>query len=148
MSEHYDFRVTLTEDWSESDALVDWNGEELQGLSSPSWARFTDASTGRTLVAARARVAKGTELTQWRAALVRAAPAVCSDSSSAEETTLDAAPALVWTATCTDGYDVDKLAALHGRRGYIILLASPTAHDDAEDRQIFESIRTSFRFTR
>jgi hypothetical protein len=30
----------------------------------------------------------------------------------------------------------------------MILLASPTANDDAEDRHIFESIRRSFRFTR
>jgi hypothetical protein len=80
--------------------------------------------------------------------MVRAAPAVCSESSSAEETTLDGEPALAWTAKCSDGYDVNKLAALHGRRGYMILLASPTAHDDAEDRQIFESMRRSFRFTR
>src|SRR3954447_1537160 len=77
VSEHYGFRVTLTKDWSGSDAVVDWNGEELGGLSSPAWARFTDAATGRTLVAARAPVPKGTELAEWRAAMVRAAPAVC-----------------------------------------------------------------------
>jgi hypothetical protein len=148
MSKRYGFRVTLTEEWTEADALVDWDGKELQGLGSPAWARFTDPATGRTLVAAAARVAKGMELAEWRAAMVRAAPSVCSDSSSAEETTLDGEPALAWTARCSDGYDVNKLAALHGRRGYIILLASPSARDDAEDRQIFESMRSSFRFTR
>jgi hypothetical protein len=31
--------------------------------------------------------------------------------------------------------------------GYIILLASPVTREDAEDRQIFESMRRSFRFT-
>src|SRR3954452_24351803 len=147
VSEHYGFRVTLTKDWSGSDAVVDWNGEELEGLSSPAWANVTDA-TGRTLSAARARVAKGTELAEWRAAMVRAAPAVCSESSSAEKTTLDGEPALAWTATCSDGYDVNKLAALHGTGGYIVLLASPVTDEDAEDRQIFESMRRSFRFTR
>ena len=146
-SKPYGFRVTLTADWSEADALVDWNGTELQGLASPAWARFTDPA-GRTLVAAAARVAKGTQLAEWRAAMVRAAPAVCSESSSVEETTLGGEPALAWTATCSDGYDVNKLAALHGKRGYMILLASLTANDDAEDRRIFESIRRSFRFTR
>jgi hypothetical protein len=123
MSQRYGFRVTLTKDWSEDDALVDWNGKKLQGLGSAAFANFTDPATGRTLVAAAARVAKGMGLAEWRAAMVRAAPAVCSES-------------------------VNKLAALHGTRGYMILLASPTANDNAEDRRTFESIRRSFRFTR
>ena len=80
--------------------------------------------------------------------MVRAAPPVCSDSPSAKETTLGGQRALAWTATCSDGYDVNKLAALHGRRGYMILLASQTANDAVQDRRIFESIRRSFRFTR
>jgi hypothetical protein len=148
MSQRYGFRLTLTKDWSEDDALVDWNGKKLQGLGSAAFANFTDPATGRTLVAAAARVAKGMGLAEWRAAMVRAAPAVCSESSSVEETTLAGEPALAWTATCSDGYDVNKLAALHGTRGYMILLASPTANDNAEDRRTFESIRRSFRFTR
>jgi hypothetical protein len=57
-------------------------------------------------------------------------------------------PALAWTATCSDGYDVNELAALHGTRGYMILLASPAANDAAQDRRTFESIRQSLRFTR
>jgi hypothetical protein len=148
VSERYGFRITLTAAWSEADAIVDWNGAELQGLASPAWARFTDPAAGRTLVAAAARVAKGTQLAEWQAAMVRGAPAVCSDSSSVEETTLGGESALAWTATCSDGYDVNKLAALHGMRGYMILLASLTANDDADDRHIFESIRRSFRYTR
>lgn len=148
VSKRYGFRVTLTADWSAADALVDWNGTELQGLASPAWARFSDPAAGRTLVAAAARVAKGTQLAKWRAAMVRAAPAVCSDSRRSRKTTLGGEPALAWTARCSDGYDVNKLAALHGKRGYMILFASLTANDDAEDRRIFESIRRSFRFTR
>jgi hypothetical protein len=145
-SEWYGFRVTLTEDWSGIDAVLDWDGEKLQGLASPAFARFTDPATGRTLVAAAAHVAEAMELAEWRAAMVRAAPPICSESSSVEETTLGGEPALVWLATCSDG-DAIKLAALHGRLGYIIFLDSQTAKD-AEDRRIFESIRTSFRFTR
>lgn len=144
-SEWYGFRVTLTQDWSEADAVVDWDGEKLQGLRSPAFARFTDPATGRTLVAAAAPVAQGMELAEWRAAMVRAAPPICSESSSVEETTLGGEPALAWIATCSDG-DAIKLAALHGARGYMIFLDSPTAKD-AEDRRIFESIRNSFRFT-
>jgi hypothetical protein len=50
---------------------------------------------------------------------------------STETTTLDGEPALAWTAKCSDGYDVNKLAALHGQRGYMSLLPSATASDDA-----------------
>ena len=144
-SEWYGFRVTLTKDWSGDDAVVDWDGAKLQGLRSPAFARFADPATGRTLVAGAARVAEGMGLPEWRAAMVRAAPPVCSESSSVEETSLGGEPALAWIATCSDG-DAIKLAALHGRRGYIIFLDSQTAKD-AEDRRIFESIRNSFRFT-
>jgi hypothetical protein len=148
MSQQYSFRVTLTENWSEDDALVAWNGKKLQGLGSDAFANFTDGPTGRTLVAAAAREAQGMGLAEWRAAMVRAAPPVCSESSSVEQTTLGGEPALTWTSTCSDGYDVHKLAALHDRRGYMILLASPKANDNAEDRAVFESTRRSFRFTR
>src|ERR1039457_2030896 len=82
MSQRYRFRVTLTKDWSEDDALVDWNGKKLQGLGSAAFANFTDPATGRTLVAAAARVAKEMGLAEWRAAMVRAAPAVCAESSA------------------------------------------------------------------
>jgi hypothetical protein len=79
--------------------------------------------------------------------MVRAAPSACTDSPSAERTTLGGEPALAWTATCSDGYEVNKLASLHGNRGYMALLASTTGSGKAEDRRIFESIRQSFRFT-
>jgi hypothetical protein len=79
--------------------------------------------------------------------MVRAAPSVCSESTSVKQTRLGGEPALTWTATCTDGYDVDKLAALHETRGYVILLVSSTGTNLAEDWHAFESIRRSFRFT-
>jgi hypothetical protein len=140
--------VTLPKDWSESDAQVDWDGKMLQGIGSPAFANFADATTGRTLVAAAAPVANGTPLAEWRAAMVRAAPSFCSESSSVEKTTLGGEPALAWTDACSDGYNVNKLTALHGKRGYMIFLPSPTTNDEAMDRRIFESIRRSFRFTR
>jgi hypothetical protein len=147
-SQRYGFRVTLTARWSETDARVDWNGKKLQGLDSAAFANVTDLASGRTLAAAAAPVTPGTTLAQWRAAMIRAAPSVCSDSSSDEQTVLGGDAALAWTATCADGYNVNKLAALHGRRGYMILFASPSARSEAQDRRIFKSIRRSFRFTR
>ena len=146
VSHRYSFRVTLPEGWSAKDALVAWNATKLQGLDSGQFANFNDSTTGRALVAAAAQVPKGMRLAQWRAAMVRAAPSVTSESSSAEKNTLGGEPALAWTAT-GDGYHIRKLAALHGTRGYMIFLASPEARTDAEDRRIFDSIRRSFRFT-
>jgi hypothetical protein len=144
-SVRYGFRVTLTEDWSAADAVIDWDGAKLQGLASPAFARFTDPRSGRTLVAAAADIEDGMKLADWRAAMVRAAPSICSESPSVEQTTLGGEPALIWLATCSDG-DALKLAALHGRLGYIIFLDSQTAKD-AEDRRIFDAIRASFHFT-
>ena len=147
VSHRYSFRVTLTKDWSEKDALVAWNGTELQGLDSGEFANFNDPATGRALVAAAAPVPKRMRLAAWRAAMVRAAPSAISESSSAEQATLGGEPALAWTAT-GDGYHIRKLAALHGTRGYMIFLASPEARNDGDDRRTFDSIRRSFRFTR
>jgi hypothetical protein len=148
VSKRYDFRVTLTGEWTEQDAQIDWDGKKLQGLDSPAFTNFTDPVTGRTLVAGVAPVARGTQLIDWQADMVRAAPSVCSDTSSVVKTTLDGEPALAWTATCSDGYDVNKLATVHGERGYMVFLPSKSANDNAEDAQVFESIRRSFRFTR
>lgn len=145
-SKRYRFRVTLTKAWTEADALDQWNGKQLQGLASRAFANFTDGATGRALAAAAAPVTKGMELDKWRMAMVRATPDVCSEPSSAKGTTLGGEPALAWTTKCSDGYDVDKVAALHGRRGYMILLASKADGDHASDRRVFESMRGSFRF--
>lgn len=147
LSKHYGFAVTLPQDWSQADALFDWDGKSLQGPGAPAFANFTAPTKDRTLMVASAPVPAGMQLTKWQAAMVRATPPVCSESSSAQTTTLGGEPALAWTVKCSDGYDVNKLAALHGHRGYIIYLPSATANDDTEDRRIFEGIRQSFRFT-
>jgi hypothetical protein len=148
VSKRYDFRVALAKDWSGHDAGVDWDGAELQGLDSPAFADLADPRTDRNFAAAAPPVAKGTRLATFRSAMVRAAPSACTESPTAGRTTLDGEPALAWTARCSDGYDVRKLAALHGQRGYMLLFASRTANDDAADRRIFESMRRSFRFGR
>lgn len=148
VSKRYDFSVVLDKGWSEVDASVSWDGQLLQGTASPAFANFNDAATSRTLVVAAAPVAKRTQLAQWRADMVRAAPSVCSESSSAQQTTLAGEPALTWTSSCSDGYDVHKLAALHGNRGYMVFLPSSSTNDKAVDRRVFDSVRTSFRFTR
>jgi predicted O-methyltransferase YrrM len=41
---------------------------------------------------------------------------------------------LTWTASCSDGYNVNKLVALQGKRGYMIFLPSNASNDDAVSR--------------
>jgi hypothetical protein len=147
-SKTYGFRVTLSAGWSEHDATVHWDGKALHGVDSPAFADFTEASTGRALVVGAAPVPAGTRLPAWQAAMVRAAPAVCSNSSAVTRTTLGGEAALAWPASCSDGYAVLNVAALHGRRGFMLFLASPTADDLTVDRSRFEAIRRSFRFER
>jgi hypothetical protein len=147
VSKRYGFRVTLTDNWSEQDASVDWDGATLQGTESSEFANFPDQTVNRTLVVAAAPVPKGEKLAQWRAAMHAATPFGCSDPPSVEKTTLGGEPALAWTTVCIGHANVIKLAALHGNRGYIFFLASDWANDKAADRRTFNSIRESFRFT-
>jgi hypothetical protein len=148
-SQHYGFRVTLPlGNWLGQDAQTDWDAKSLAGDNNPAFAVLTDAATDRKVIVASAPT--GMALPEWRAAMVRARPQGCSESSSAAQpSSLGGEPALTWTADCsTEGFDVIKLAALHGTHGYIILLATPHPSDAANDRRSFESIRRSFRFTR
>jgi len=147
VSDRYGFSVAMPDGWSGTDATIDWGGLSLGGLGSPLYASITDPALGRYLEVGAAPVAEGMDLAAWQALMDGAAPAVCGDPSPVEETTLGGDAALGWTHRCTDGYDVNKLAALHGGRGYVMFLASPTANDEAEDRRVFDSIRSSFQFT-
>jgi hypothetical protein len=75
-------------------------------------------------------------------------PHTCSASSSAAQTSLGGERGLAWTATCIDGCDLNKLGALHGTHGYIILLCNWRPENAAKRRRLFESVRPSFHFTR
>jgi hypothetical protein len=147
VSTRYGFAVTLPKDWSEVDAQFAWDGRELQSPGSPFFANFTAPTADRTLMAASATVPKGMQLAEWQAAMVRGHLPSCSEPSSAEATTLGGEPALTWTERCDGGtVNSNKVAALHGGRGYMVYLPSAAAND-AEDRRIFEAMRQSFRFT-
>ena len=147
VSTRYGFAVTLPQDWSEVDASFAWDGKGLSTPGSPFFANFTAPTSNRTLMGASATVPKGMQLAKWQAAMVRAHLPSCSEPSSVEATTLGGEPALTWTETCDSGtVNSNKVAALHGGRGYMIYMPSDAAND-AEDRRIFEGMRQSFRFT-
>jgi len=146
VSKLYGFAVRVPQGWSTYDAEAPWGGKYIVGPGSTHFAALPDPGGTRTLMAAAATIPAGMPLADWQAAMVRGTPSVCSQSPSAETTTLGGEPALVWTVKCSDGFDGIQLAAVHGDRGYVFYLAS-TANDDAQDRQIFEGIRQTFRFT-
>jgi hypothetical protein len=147
VSQRHHFSVTLPQDWSEADASFDWDGKALQSPGSPFFTNFTAPTSTRTVMAASTSVPKGTQLAQWQAAMVRAHVSSCADPSSVTATTLGGEPALTWTEKCDGGtVNSNKIAALHGGRGYMVYMPSSAAND-AEDRRIFEEMRQSFRFT-
>jgi hypothetical protein len=147
VSKRYQFGVTMPQDWVGIDALADWNGSGLSGPGSPAFDSIVDPTGSRTLMVAAAPVSAGTKLADWQAAMVRATPKECEQSSPTKTTTAGGEPTLAWTVKCSDGFDANNLAVVHGQRGYIIYMPSATANDDAQDRSIFEGIRKSFRFT-
>jgi hypothetical protein len=57
--------------------------------------------------------------------------------------TIGGEDALEWTASCSDGYNVIKLAALYGGRGYVVLFAS-SSDGLADNQTAFDSLMSSF----
>jgi hypothetical protein len=147
VSTRYKFRVTLPQNWVEFKAVADWPGTASSGPGSPQFDSYADPTANRTLMIAAAPVPPGTQLEDWRAAMVRGTPDVCPESSPPRKTTIGGEPAVAWTVKCSDGYDANIIAVLHGKRGYIFYMPSATANDDAEDRRVFEDARKSFSFT-
>ncbi len=146
VSKRYRFRLALDHGWSGSDAEAVWDGKNLQGVSSPSFADFTDP-TGRAFTVGAATIRKGTRLAAWRAAMLRGVRPGCTDAPSAKSTTLGGEPALEWTTDCGDGSHITKIAAVHGTRGYMTIFELSPSAVTAEDQRILESIRGSFQFT-
>src|SRR6516225_8369843 len=112
-SRPYGFRVTLTPNWEEQDAQVDWNGKGLPDLSDPAWADFTDTVTGNELSVVSAPTGMG--LAGFKAAMQAAelsspgASHKCSASSSAAQTSVGGESALEWTSACASGDHVNNL---------------------------------------
>lgn len=144
VSDRYDFSVALPAGSIRQDATVDWDASCLCGLDDPAWAAAS--VDGRTLAVVAKAVDSDTDLAGWRARIVELAPSVCHDSKAATEATLGGADALAWTASCSDGYNVIKLVALHHGRGYVVLFASPTSESVADNQKAFDSLISSFEF--
>ena len=108
--------------------------------------------TGNNLAVVSAPTGMGAGRVQGRhaggRAFVPGASHKCSASSSAAQASVGGESALEWTSACASGNHVNSPAVLHGKHGYLILLATHPGSNAAENRRVFESIRQSFRFTR
>ena len=144
VSNGYGFSVTLPTGSLTSDAMADWDGSCLCGLDDPAWDHASVG--GRTLVVGATVENSAVGLARWRAWIVKLAPAVCNDSEAATKVTIGGEDALEWTASCADGYNVIKLAALHGGRGYVVLFASPTSDPLVDNQTAFDSLMSTFEY--
>jgi hypothetical protein len=144
VSDRYGFSITLPTGTPTGHATVAWDASRKYGLDDPAW---DYASLGfRTLVVGATAVDSAMDLPRWRARIVELAPTVCHDSAAATEVTIGGEDALEWTSSCSDGYNGVLLAALHGGRGYFVLLASPSSDGLADNRAAFDSLMSSFMY--
>jgi hypothetical protein len=149
VSKLYRYSIVLpgaTSRWSTSFASQRWLDASIPGIGDPQLDTFTDGKTFRTyLLAARPT---GSSLEKWTKFVIAARPSVCEKPTSPKRATLAGGPAEVVTWSCTDGYTVFVITALHAGRGYFMLLASPTALSRTSDLAAFNGARQSFRFSR
>jgi hypothetical protein len=144
VSDRYGFSITLPTGSPTRHATVDWDASCLCGLDDPAWDHAE--VDGREFVVGATAVDSAMDLARWRARIVELAPAVCHDSEAATEVTIGGEDALEWTASCSDGFNVIKLATLHGGRGYVVLFASPSNDGLADNQAAFDSLMSSFEY--
>jgi hypothetical protein len=130
--------------WSSSFATVKWSSAAIEH-GSPEFDTYIDAQGGRIYFLA-ARPTRSS-LERWTAFVISARPSPpCGSPRSLSSSTLGGSRARVLTWSCTDGYRVFVVTALHSHRGYVMLVASPTNLSRASDLRDFDAARRSFRF--
>lgn len=143
----YGYSIVLpgaTGRWSTRFATQRWFEGWIPGIGDPQLDTFIEPKTGRTLLLAARPT--GSSLEKWARFVIAARPAVCVKPTAPKSATLAGGPAEMITWSCTDGYRVIVVTALHAGRGYFMLLASPTSLARSSDLPTFTATRRSFRF--
>lgn len=143
----YGYNLAVPSGWLSHPADSTWTSGVLEGRCPSDWDCFSDDPDDVTLAVAALTLPADLTLNQWRMRIRVSTPAVCSDSGTRTDTTLDSEPAQTWVSTCaSENLDVIKIVAIHGGRGYIILFASPTSIGLEADHATFDSIVATFRY--
>lgn len=149
-SDLYGYQLLLPAQWEGAAASTRWSSGAIEGMCANSgWDCFTDLSgNGRRLEVAAIQLAAGTTLEEWHAQIDATTPAICKDTDQGAETTLDGEPAIAWHATCADeGLNAIDLVAIHGTRGFLVVLTTPKGLGIEDDEPTFTSILADFHFT-
>jgi hypothetical protein len=147
MSQRYGYSIVLPGNksrWFVNLAVRNWTSGSIGGLDSPEFDKYSDLHTSRTYNIAA--VPGAWSLAKWSHFATSARASICAGPQSLPNTTLGGAPARVFTWTCPDGYRIVAGTALHGNRGYFMLVISPIALSRASDVSAFQVVRRSFRF--
>lgn len=101
----------------------------------------------RKFIIAAEPVSPGMSLSRWEAFIVSMKRQECHGLRNLRRSSLGGMPAREFANSCP-GYDVITLAALHGRRGYLLEYLSPPSVSAASERRVYEAGRRAFAFTR
>lgn len=132
-----------TDRWTATYATANWTDPTIPGIGDRQLDSFEDNQAFRAyLLATR----PATSLQAWTKFVASAHPGVCSAARMLPASTVAGSPARVFTWSCSDGYRVFILTAVHAHRGYMLLVASPTNLSRASDWSAFDAARRSFKF--
>jgi hypothetical protein len=131
--------------WYSRPALASWTTGTIGGIDSPGFDVYTDLRSSRNYLLAA--VQGKWSLSRWTDYAMSSRSEICSLPQSLPGSTLDGAQARVFTWTCSDGYRIVGLTALHARRGYFLIVIAPIALSRVSDLDALQAARRSFRFT-
>lgn len=148
VSKRYGYSVALPGHagrWYSRPALANWTTGTIGGVDSPGFDVYTDLRSSQNYLFAA--VPGKWSLPRWTDYAMSSRAEICSLPQSLPNSTLEGAPARVFTWTCSDGYRIVGLTALHASRGYFMLVISPVALSRASDLDALRTAQRSFRFT-
>lgn len=144
VSKRYRYEIVLRGTYGMVQALAPWDGSFPFG-SSGRVDVIVDRQDRKFIVAAKP-VSSGMTLSRWEAFVAKLKRQACHGLSKFRASSLGGEPAREFVNRCP-GYDVITLAALHGRRGYLLEYLSPPGFGAASERRVYEAGRRAFAFT-
>ena len=151
VSHRYKYSVVLpgaSNHWSVEFASFNLSGSATNGaIHSPLTDVFTELKTERLYILASRP--NQPNLQKWARFVISIRPEPeCGPPHSLPHTTLAGAPALAFSWSCGSGGGREGImvAALHGGRGYFMLVSSLATSSRASEVHAFDAARRSFRY--